>query len=64
MKIITAKPKNKTQLKALKAFAKALKVEYSIEKPYNKKFVKKILKSQKQMKEGKGVEINVEDMWK
>lgn len=64
MKIITAKPKNKAQLKALKAFAKALKIEYSVEKPYNKKFVKKILEGKKKVRTGKGVQINVEDMWK
>lgn len=64
MKIITAEPKNKAQLKALKAFVKALKIEYTVEKPYNKKFVRKILKTQKQMREGKGVQINIEDIWK
>lgn len=64
MTIITAKPKNKAQLKALKAFVKALKIEYTVEKPYNKKFVKKILKARKQISEGKGLQINVEDTWK
>jgi len=47
-------PKNKEQLSALKAFAKALKVDFETEKsPYNPTFVSKIKESKKQVEEGK-----------
>jgi len=47
-------PKNKEQLSALKAIAKALKVEFeTTENPYNPDFVAKIKESTKQVQEGK-----------
>jgi hypothetical protein len=65
METLIVHPKNKEQLSALKAFVKALKIEFTTEKsPYNPEFVAKIKRSQEQMKEGKGVEIAVEDLWK
>ena len=65
METLIIHPKNKEQLSALKAFVKALKIEFTTEKsPYKPDFVAKIKGSQKQMKEGKGVKIAVEDLWK
>jgi len=65
METLIVHPKNKEQLSALKAFVKALKIEFTTEKsPYKPEFVAKIKRSQEQMKEGKGVKIAVEDLWK
>jgi subtilase family serine protease len=62
---IIVHPKNKEQLLALKAFIKALKIDFTIEKsPYNPEFVAKIKRSEQQMKAGKGISIAVEDLWK
>jgi oligoendopeptidase F len=65
METLIAHPANKEQLNALKAFMKALKVDFKVEKsPYNPEFVAKIEKSKQEIKEGKGVRIKVEDLWK
>ena len=58
-------PKTKEQLAALKAVAKALKVKFETEgSTYDPAFVKKILKSREDVKNGKGVKIAIEDLWK
>jgi len=65
METLIANPANKEQLNAIKAFMKALKVDFRIEKsPYNAEFVAKIEQSRKEIDEGKGVRIKVEDLWK
>lgn len=54
METVIVHPQNKEQLSALKAFAKALKVEFETKKsPYNADFVIKIKESEKQIEEGK-----------
>jgi len=67
MDTILIRPKNKTQLEAIKAFAKALKMDFETtysESPYDPDLVKKILKGRKDVKNDKGVKIAVEDLWK
>ena len=65
METLIASPVNKEQLNALKAVMKALKVDFKVEKSlYNPEFVAKIEKSRQEIKEGKGVKIKVEDLWK
>ena len=65
METLIARPTNKEQLNALKAFMKALKVDFKIEKDaYNPEFVAKIEKSRQEIADGKGVVIAVEDLWK
>ena len=65
METVIASPSHKEQLKALKAFMKALKVEFKVEKsPYDPEFVAKIEQSKKEIAEGKGIRIKVEDLWK
>ena len=65
METIIVHPKNKEQLSAIKAFIKALKIDFTIEKsPYNPEFVAKIKRGQEQIKAGKGVSISIEDLWK
>ena len=65
METLIAYPKTKEQLTALKAFVKAMKIDFKTEKsPYNPKFVKEILKAREDIKNGKGVKIEIEDLWK
>ncbi len=65
METLIAHPASKEQMNALKAFMKALKVDFTIEKKeYNPQFVAKIEKSRQEIKDGKGVIIAVEDLWK
>jgi hypothetical protein len=65
METVIMHPKDKEQLAAIKAFAKSLKVEFETEKTkYDPAFVKKILKGSEQIKQGKGVKIAIEDLWK
>jgi len=45
-------PKNSEQLSAIKAFAKALKVDFETS-PYNPDFVAKIKESKKEVEKGK-----------
>ncbi|MHC0443517.1 DUF2683 family protein [Flavobacterium sp. 3-210] len=35
-----------------------------VEKPYNPEFVKEILDAEKSIKDGKGIKIKTEDLWK
>lgn len=65
METLIAHPANKEQLNALKVFMKALKVDFKVEKSlYNPEFVKKILESREAVKNGKGVKIAIEDLWR
>ena len=65
METVIAHPTNKEQMNAIKAFMKAIKVDFKVEKSYyNAEFVAKIEQSRKEIKEGKGVRIKVEDLWK
>ena len=65
METLIVHPKNKAQLTALKAFVKALKIDFTTEKrPYNPEFVAKMKRGEAQFKAGKGIEIPLEDLWK
>ncbi|NTE00570.1 hypothetical protein G6M26_23765 [Agrobacterium tumefaciens] len=65
METLIAHPKNEEQATALKAVMKVLKIDFeSEESPYNPEFVKEILKAKKDIKDGKGVKITIEDLWK
>lgn len=64
METLIIQPKTKEQLIALKAFMKALKIEYKSEKGYDPEFVEEVLKSREDIKKGKGVKIATEDLWK
>ena len=63
MEVFTVKPKTKEQLVALKAFLKLMEIDYQIESNYNEKFVSKILQGRKDIKNGKGISIKVNDLW-
>lgn len=59
-------PETVEQENALKAFVKALKMKFEIakEKPYDPDFVAKINEGRQQVKEGKTVRLNLDDIWK
>lgn len=63
---ITLKKVQKKHLPLLKELAKSLHIVIEEEDkiPYNKEFVAKILKGDKDLKDGKGVIIALEDLWK
>ncbi|MFD0766857.1 DUF2683 family protein [Mucilaginibacter lutimaris] len=65
METLIVQPRTKEQLAALKAFIKALKIDFKSEKsPYNPEFVEKILQGKEDIKNGKGVKITTKDLWK
>lgn len=61
---IIAHPQTTEQLKALKAFLKALKIKFEIsgEESYDPEFVEKVLESRKQAKEGKTTRVKKENL--
>lgn len=63
---IKLKKVQKKHLPLLKELAKTLHIEMEEEdkSTYNKDFVAKILKGDKDLKDGKGVSIALEDIWK
>lgn len=66
---ITAYPSDISQIEAIKAVMKALKIEFVVakEKPYNPEFVAKIQKSRQDYKEGKGKTMTMNELnalWK
>jgi pimeloyl-CoA synthetase len=67
METVIMHPKNKEQLDALKAIAKALKVAFETDKGsnYDPAFVAKILAGERAKNEGeKGLRVDVENLWK
>jgi len=66
---ITAYTDDDSQIEAVKAFMKALKIKFEIskDKPYNPEFVAKIKQGDKDIKAGKGRKVTVEELnnlWK
>jgi hypothetical protein len=61
---------NAKQMNALKAIGEALQVSFEIvqtEPSYNDEMLKKVTKGKKEIKEGKGIRLNAEDidnLWK
>ncbi len=65
METLIVQPKTKEQLTALKAFIKAMKIDFKSEKgSYNPDFVEKILQGREDIKNGKGIRIASKDLWK
>jgi hypothetical protein len=65
METLIVQPKTKEQLTALKAFIKAMKIDFRTEKsPYDPEFVDKILQGREDIKNGKGVKVDTNDLWK
>lgn len=64
METLIVQPKTKEQLTALKAFIKAMKIDFRIEKsPYDPEVVEKILQGREDIKNGKGVKVDTKDLW-
>ena len=63
---ITAYTDDASQLDAIKAFMKALKIRFEVQKesPYDKKFVNKILQGEEEFKKGKSKAIKTAELWK
>ena len=61
---ITAYTEDASQIEAVKAFMKALKIKFEIskEKPYNPEFVAKIERSKQEFKDGKSIRVKKEDL--
>ena len=65
METLIIQPKTKEQLTALKAFVKAMKIDFRSEKsPYDPEFVDKILQGREDIKNGKGVKVDTKNLWK
>ena len=62
--VYTAHPSTTEQEKALKAFMKALDIKFEVskEQEYNPEFVKKLLESRSQIKEGKVTRVKKENL--
>jgi len=67
MEAVVIHPKNKEQLAALKAFAKALKMDFetkSTDSPYQPLFVKRVLEDDKSTKKGNVIRIkDAKNIW-
>ena len=63
---IILKNVKKKDFPVLKSLAKSLGFEIieKIDKPYKPEFVKEILEAEQSIKDGKGIKIKVEDLWK
>ena len=67
---IKAYTKDGSQIEALKAFMKALKIKFELspqDPPYNPEFVEMIRQGEKDLKDGKGIKITMDelnDLWK
>lgn len=59
-------PETTEQENALKAFIKALKIKFEVskEEPYDPEFVAKIKESRQQAREGRTVQLDLDDIWK
>ena len=65
METLIVHPKNEEQAAALKAVMKVLKIDFEkAESPYNPEFVREILQAREDIKDGKGIKIATEDLWK
>ena len=65
METFIIQPKTKEQLMALKAFLKALKIDFRSEPGYyDFEFVEKILQGKEDIKNGKGTSIATDNLWK
>ena len=65
METLIIQPKSKDELSALKAIIKVLKIDYkSTSDLYDPVFVEKILQARDAIKMGKGVELDLKNLWK
>lgn len=63
METLIVHPKNEDKLKIVKAFLKAIEVDFE-KSPYNPDFVSKIKEGEKQFREGRGIKKDIANLWK
>lgn len=63
METLIVHPPNEDKLKIVKAFLKAIEVDFE-KSPYNPEFVAKIKEGEKQFREGKGIKKDISNLWK
>ena len=66
METLIVHPKNKEQLSALKTFMKAFKISFEEDgkSTYDPDFVEMILQGDEDLKAGKGVKVDIDNLWK
>ena len=65
METIVVHPDNKEQSEALKTFMKAFKISFEEEpSSYDPEFVAMVLQGDEDLKAGKGVKVDVDNLWK
>ena len=65
METLIVHPENKKQLAALKAFMKAFKISFEEKKStYDSEFVAMIKQGDDDLAAGKGVNVDVDNLWK
>jgi hypothetical protein len=64
MTTLTIKTENKEVMNAVRALLTGFKVTFEETSPYDPEFVAKIEKSRQQVREGKTVKIDLDDIWK
>ena len=57
---------DREKIRALKQFLKAFNISFEKDEkiPYNQEFVDKVLMADKDIEDGKGIKIPLEDLWK
>lgn len=62
--VFIAHPTTEAQVSALKAFMQALKIEFEVSNgdSYNPEFVAKILQGKKDIEQGKGISISMDEL--
>ncbi len=65
METLIVHPENKEQLIALKAFMKAFKISFTEQKKgYDPEFVAMVEQGDEDLKAGKGVKVDLDNLWK
>ncbi|PWA09546.1 DUF2683 family protein [Flavobacterium laiguense] len=70
METFIVHPKNNEEKKVIKAFLEALKIKFenltsnSTESPYDADFVDMVEENREDYKAGKGIKIDLDDIWK
>jgi len=64
METLIVHPENKEQLDALKAFMKAFKISFEEkETNYDPEFVTMVLQGDQDLKAGKGIKVDIDNLW-
>ena len=65
METLIVHPENKEQLDALKTFMTAFKISFEEDQsPYDVEFVAMIQQGDEDLKAGKGVKVDIDNLWK